>query len=82
LQPAFPYFDMDRRVIAAFTKDSILMSGFIENEKLLSDQAAMVWVKKGNGQLVLFSFCPQFRGSTPVTYKLLFNSILMNLNNF
>jgi hypothetical protein len=75
---SFPYFDMDRRVIASFTKDSILMRGFIENEKLLSDQAAMVWVKKGKGQLVLFSFCPQFRGSTPATYKLLFNSILLN----
>ena len=76
---SFPYFDMDRRVIATFPKEKndILMSGFIQNEQLLSNQAAMVWVKKGEGQLVLFSFCPQFRGSTPVTYKLLFNALLM-----
>jgi hypothetical protein len=74
---SFPYFDMDRRVIAAFPKDNIMMSGFIENEKLLSEQVAMVWVKKGQGQMVLFSFCPQFRGSTPATYKLLFNSLLL-----
>jgi hypothetical protein len=76
---SFPYFDMDRRVIATFPKTDkdILMSGFIKNEQLLSNQAAMVWVKKGEGQLVLFSFCPQFRGSTPATYKLLFNALLM-----
>jgi hypothetical protein len=40
---------MDRRVIATFPKENILMSGFIENEKLISDQAALVWVKKGKG---------------------------------
>jgi len=74
---SFPYFDMDRRVIATFPKDNILMSGFIENEKLLSEEVAMVWVKKGEGQMVFFSFCPQFRGSTPATYKLLFNSLLL-----
>ena len=74
---SFPYFDMDRRVIASFPQKDILMSGFIRNEELLARQAAMVWVKKGEGQLVLFSFCPQFRGSTPVTYKLLFNALLM-----
>jgi hypothetical protein len=74
----FPYFDMDRRVIASFPKEKILMSGFIDNEKLLADRAAMVWVKKGEGQLVLFSFAPQFRGSTPATYKLLFNSLLLD----
>lgn len=74
---SFPYFDMDRRVIAAFPKEDILMSGFIENEKLLSEQVAMVWVKKGEGHMVFFSFFPQFRGSTPATYKLMFNSLLL-----
>ncbi len=76
---SFPYFDMDRRVIATFPKEKndILMSGFIRNEQLLTNQVAMVWVKKGEGQFVLLSFCPQFRGSTPATYKLLFNALLM-----
>jgi hypothetical protein len=72
-----PFFDTDRRVIATFPDDKILMSGFIENERLIRDRAALVWVRKGKGELVLFSFSPQFRGSTPATYKLLFNSLLM-----
>ena len=76
-ETSFPYFDMDRRVIATFSDENVLMSGFIENEKLIYDKSALVWVAKGDGQIILFSFSPQFRGSTPATYKLLFNSILM-----
>lgn len=72
-----PYFDMDRRVIASFPEKEILKSGYIENEELLSNKPAMVWIKKGRGQLVLFSFNPQFRSSTPVSYKLLFNALLL-----
>jgi hypothetical protein len=73
---SFPNFDMDRRIIATFPGENVLLSGYIENEKLLKDQAALVWVRKGDGQIILFSFSPLFRGSTPATYKLLFNSIL------
>jgi hypothetical protein len=76
-QTGFPWFDMDRRVIATFAGENVLMSGFIENEKLIFDKSAMVWLGKGDGQIILFSFSPLFRGSTPATYKLLFNSILM-----
>jgi hypothetical protein len=76
-QTGFPWFDMDRRVIATFADENVLMSGFIENEKLIFNKSAMVWLGKGDGQIILFSFSPLFRGSTPSTYKLLFNSILM-----
>ncbi len=72
-----PNFDMDRRVIASFPDKKILTSGYIENGELLGNKPAMIWVKKGNGQMVLFSFNPQFRASTQVSYKLLFNALLM-----
>jgi hypothetical protein len=74
---SFPYMDMDRRVIGSFAEENILMSGFSENEKLLAGKPALVWLKKGQGQIILFAFAPQFRGSTPATFKLLFNGILM-----
>lgn len=74
---SIPYFDMDRRVIATFAEDNILMSGYAEKEDLLKKQAALVWLKKGEGQIILSSFNPQFRASTAITYKLLFNAILM-----
>ncbi|MFU8844839.1 MAG: M14 family metallopeptidase [Bacteroidales bacterium] len=77
-ETSIPYFDMDRRVIASFTDDKILMSGYADHEKLLAKKAAMVWLKKGKGQFVLYSFSPHHRGQTPVTYKLLWNGVLLD----
>ncbi len=74
---SIPKFDMDRRVIAVFPEKDILLSGYCENEKKLANKTAMVWLKKGKGQIVLMGFSPQFRASTQGTYKLLFNSILL-----
>jgi hypothetical protein len=56
----------------------MLMSGYCENEEKLANQAVMIWLKKGKGQLVLFGFNPQFRASTQATYKLIFNALLMS----
>lgn len=72
-----PYFDVDRRVIGTFPERDILISGYVENEEKIGNMSSIVWLKKGKGQIVLFSFNPQFRASTPATYKLLFNSILL-----
>ena len=72
-----PKFDMDRRVIAVYAGDDLLMSGYIEKPELLEDKSAMIWLKKGKGQLVLYGFSPQFRASVPAAYKLLFNGLLL-----
>jgi hypothetical protein len=74
---SIPGLDTDRRVIGKFPEVDILLSGYCENETELAQKSAMVWLKKGRGQLVLFAFGPQFRASTQATYKLLFNSLLM-----
>lgn len=72
-----PVFDTDRRMIASFPETDILLSGYCEKEEKLSNRTAMVWVKKGKGQLVLYAFDPIFRASVPASYKLLFNALLM-----
>ena len=72
-----PRFDMDRRVIGAFPEKDILLSGYCEKEELLANQPAMLWVRKGKGQFVLYSFNPQFRASTQSAYKLLFNALFL-----
>lgn len=74
---SLPRFDMDRRIIASFPEKNMLMSGFCEKEEIISNKPAMIWIKKGKGQLVLYAFSPQFRASTPATYKLLFNALLL-----
>ncbi len=76
-ETSIPSLDLDRRVIGKFPEDEILLSGYGENEKLIGNKTGLVWLKKGKGQLVLFAFNPQFRASTNVSYKLLFNSILL-----
>ena len=80
-QPLFatsvPRFDMDRRVIGVFPDDDLIISGFGEKEEKIADMAAMLWLKKGKGQIVLYAFNPQFRASTPATYKLLFNALFL-----
>jgi hypothetical protein len=76
-QTSVPSFDMDRRVIASYPEDHILLSGFCEKEELLGNYAAMVWMHKGKGNLVVYGFSPQFRGSVPGVYKLLFNGLLL-----
>jgi len=75
---SIPDFDMDRRVIATFPEKNILLSGYCEKEEKLGNKTAMVWLKKGKGQLVLYAFNPQFRASTQASYKLLFNALLLN----
>ena len=70
-------FDMDRRAIGIIPEKEILLSGYIEKEEFAGNKTVLLWVKKGKGQFVFFGFGPQFRASTHVSYKLLFNSILL-----
>jgi len=72
-----PRFDMDRRVIGHFPEKGILLSGYCEKEELMANRPAMIWLRKGKGQLVLYSFNPQFRASTQGAYKLLFNAFFL-----
>jgi hypothetical protein len=72
-----PDFDMDRRVLATFPETDILLSGYSEKAEKLANKSAMISLKKGKGQLVLFAFNPQFRASTQASYKLLFNALLV-----
>lgn len=74
---SIPQFDTDRRVLVTYAKDNALLSGYIEKVKKLEGRTVMAWLRKGQGQFVLFGFNPQFRASTGATYKLLFNSLLL-----
>ncbi|MEW5807432.1 MAG: M14 metallopeptidase family protein [Acidobacteriota bacterium] len=75
---SLPNLDMDRRIIASFPEKEILLSGYCEKEAMIGRKPALAWFKKGKGQFVLFGFNPQFRASTPATFKLIFNSILLD----
>jgi hypothetical protein len=74
---SIPVLDTDRRVIALYPDGELLLSGFIEGESELRNRVVAVWLRAGKGQLALFGFGPQYRGSTPVTFKLVFNALLL-----
>ncbi len=76
-ETSIPTLDTDRRVIAVYPERELLVSGYLEGERALQNRPAMVWMRSGKGQLVLFGFHPQNRGSTPATFKLVFNALLL-----
>ncbi len=82
LKTRVPDMDMDRRVLASFpgSAEDILVSGYARKIELLENIPAIIWVKKGKGQILLFSFNPQFRASTTAAFKLIFNGILFPEN--
>jgi hypothetical protein len=73
-----PGFDMDRRITGRFAKNDILLSGYAEKEEKLSEKPVMLWIRKGKGQFIFYSFNPLFRASSRSTYKLVFNAILLS----
>lgn len=63
-------------VVARYAESDLLMSGWaIGEQRYLAGAPAMVNVRLGSGNVVLFGFRPQFRGQPRGTYKLLFNAI-------
>ena len=75
---SLPRLDTDRRVVVSHPdEEDLLLSGYLEEEKLLHRKAVGVWVRVGQGQLALYGFQPQFRASTPATYPFLLNALLL-----
>jgi len=70
------YYHADNyRVDARFAETKVLESGLLIGEEYLAGRPAMLTVKYGAGEAVLFGFSPQFRAQTDGTYKLLFNAL-------
>lgn len=63
-------------VVAQYARDNIVMSGWgIGQDRYLAGRPAMVRVRHGQGEAVLFAFQPQFRSQPRGTYKLIFNAL-------
>ncbi len=63
------------RIIGRYAKSNVLMSGWLEGEKMIAGTGAMAEVKSGQGRAVLFAFRPQHRAQAHATFRLFFNAI-------
>ena len=71
-----PAYRVDKgTVVAKFSSESTLLSGWLIGEKRIKGLSALASIPLGLGKVVLFGFRPHFRAQARGTYKLLFNSI-------
>jgi hypothetical protein len=63
------------RIIGRYAKSNVLMSGWLEGEKVIAGKGAVAEVTLGQGRAVLFAFRPQHRAQSHATFRLLFNAI-------
>ncbi len=60
-----------------YAPTQLLLSGYLDNPKVIAGHSAWVSAKQGAGQLQLFGFRPHYRGWSQATFHLLFRSILL-----
>jgi hypothetical protein len=63
------------RIIGRYAGSNVLLSGWLEGEKVIAGKGALVEVKSGQGRAVMFAFRPQHRGQAHATFRLFFNAI-------
>jgi hypothetical protein len=63
------------QVGARYGAQNLLVSGWLEGERVIAGRPAVVEVRVGAGRVVLLGFPVQHRGQTHATFRLLFNAI-------
>jgi hypothetical protein len=71
-----PSYGWDRKVVATYPEDEILLSGWLLGEEYLSRKAAVVDTKYKDGRIFLIGIRCQNRAQSHGTYKFLLNALL------
>jgi hypothetical protein len=71
--------DFARRVeiLAAIDREHVLKNGIVRGERHLAGTPCMLRAPYGEGEVILYTFAPQFRMQQDGTYKLLFNALYL-----
>ena len=64
-------------LVASYPQQDLLVSGWLDGEKLIAGKAAVVEAPLGKGRVILLGLRPQLRFWTHGTFKLMFNSIYL-----
>ncbi len=76
LNTRVPDAEWDRKVVASFPEENILLSGWLLGEDVIARKSAVVDVKHKKGHIILIGFRCQFRAQSHGTYKFLLNALL------
>jgi hypothetical protein len=71
-----PSGEWDRKVVARFPEDDMLLSGWLFGEDVIARKAAVVDLKHKKGHIILIGFPCQHRAQSHGTYKFLLNALL------
>ncbi|MBN2206131.1 MAG: hypothetical protein JW742_01895 [Candidatus Aminicenantes bacterium] len=71
-----PPNEWDRKVVAAYPEEGVLMSGWLLGEDVIARKAAVVDYKHGKGRIILIGVVSQNRAQSHGTYKFLLNALL------
>jgi len=63
------------RIVGRYAASDVLLSGWLEGERVMAGKGALIDVRSGQGRAVLFAFRTQHRGQAHATFRLLFNAI-------
>ena len=81
IQTQIPPEGWDRKVVARFPEDDILLSGWLYGEEVIARKAAVVDVQNKKGHIILIGFPCQHRAQSHGTYKFLLNALLYPESN-
>jgi len=62
-------------VLARIASDKVLKNGLIYCEDIIAGKPCMLRAKYGKGEIILYTFNPQFRVQNDGTFKLLLNAL-------
>ncbi len=71
-----PPIEWDRKVVASFPEDDVLMSGWLLGEDAIARKAAVVDTTHKKGHIILIGICSQHRAQSHGTYKFFLNALL------
>ena len=71
-----PAKDWDRKVVARFAENNLLLSGWLLGENVIVRKAAVVVTKHKKGHIILIGIRSQNRAQSHGNYKFLLNAML------
>ncbi len=68
--------EWDRRVVASYSEEGVLLSGWLLGEDMIARKAAVVDARHKKGHIILIGVTSQMRAQSHGTYKFLLNALL------